>query len=177
MRTLAVFALAFSAIAIDVWAEVPDALIGIRLGMTINEAMAASGGLQCKQQRCFYFPVGPNPPTMGGAVVKHIAVQLFDDSVAAVLVTFRENDYERVMAAAAERFGKPQNVQRSEIQNRLGAKFEQITTLWSEMGRSLIASRYSGDLDSSSLMLMSKQFHEESKRAGADRAKKDAKAF
>lgn len=65
---------------------------------------------------------------------------------------------ERVAPLPIERFGEPTKTDRSEIQNRMGAKFEQVTYFWAGKGDSEVLFRkYAGTVNSSALHSSTKE--------------------
>lgn len=60
--------------------------------------------------------------------------------------------FETVAPLLIEKFGRPASIQRGGVQNRLGAKFEQLVYSWRRSGGlELTYRRYAGDLETSSL--------------------------
>jgi len=70
-----------------------------------------------------------------------------------------------------EKFGPPTKTSHSVIQNRMGAKFNQVSHWWSgEGGIEVIYAKYSGTLDNSSLYFSTKEDRELLGKSKADRA-------
>jgi hypothetical protein len=65
--------------------------------------------------------------------------------------------FEVVAPLLIEKFGPPAKTDRSEVQNRLGAKYEQVIHLWREGDAEALYRRYAGSLDSSSLYFSTKE--------------------
>ena len=73
-------------------------------------------------------------------------------------LTLAPEAFEVVAPLLIERFGEPTKTDRSEIQNRMGAKFEQVTHFWGGQGDSEVLFRkYAGTGNSSTLYFSTKE--------------------
>ena len=77
--------------------------------------------------------------------------------------------FDIVAPLLVEKFGPPSSTDRSEIQNRMGAKFDQVIYLWEDKHENqILYSRYSGSVDTSSLNFSTEEDREMIKKVMGD---------
>ena len=81
----------------------------------------------------------------------------FDDGkLELVNVAFRPNDYDKVLAAAGERWGPPDDETEENIQTRMGARYVNKLARWTRGGATLLLRKYARTIDEGSAILISK---------------------
>lgn len=184
-------ALALVALAVTAHAE-PITLKGLAPGMTKAELEAAYTGFTSSCMKPKSAPSGTEVcgyttgkrslvdiralDTFGGVRVDRWVAILNDDVAKSIVVNLASDDFERVVAALTERWGKPESEKNSVVQNRMGATFDQIETTWKSEGSVLVAKKRRGKVDEMGLYLSTEKFIAEgSRERREDRPKADAK--
>jgi len=135
--------------------QVPFELKGLRIGMPSAEAKAL-------------FPTSMCPP-IGGAMVCSVGTVSFGDATSArlsyvlldnnvidIYISLNETEFNGVVDALKSKFGMPSREENSIIQNRMGAKFENVTLSWTNGDISLTAERRNTSVDKSKVDMFSK---------------------
>ena len=115
----------------------------------------------------------PALDTFAGAPVERWLAIVSEDVTTTILVTQSSSDYERVVAALTERWGKPASAKSSTVQNRMGATFDQMETEWRVDGSVLLAKKRGTTVDEMGLYLSTEKYIAES---GRDRRETQPKA-
>ncbi len=114
--------------------QVEDKL-AIRCGVGANEVQVCNGSTTIAEE-----PAWLNLVIGANGIVQRIYLTLAPDA------------FETVAPLLTEKFGRPASIQRSVVQNRMGAKFDQLVYSWRRSGGlELTYQRYAGNLDTSSL--------------------------
>lgn len=92
--------------------------------------------------------------TYAGETAKGFYAKFDEDKLVSVEVRIRPESFDRVLAGLTGKFGKPK-LQRSVVQNRMGAKFEQVTASWSRKDGLILASKYTDEVTSGVIHLVS----------------------
>lgn len=80
-----------------------------------------------------------------------------DGTLNAITVLFAPDDFAPIAKALTEKFGKPAKTDNSKVQNRMGAKFDQIEIAWTNAAQEATLSRYyGGKLDRSGFDIVTK---------------------
>lgn len=80
------------------------------------------------------------------------------DIVQRINLSLSPESFDHVAPALIGKFGKPTSTKRSELQNRMGAKFNQVTHTWLKKdGRMVSYQKYAGSLDHSTLNFSTKE--------------------
>src|SRR5215471_924305 len=109
--------------------------LGVKCGL-------GSGGSQVCNGRV---TVGKEPAQMNMVINPSGIIQR-------IRLSLSPNAFEIIAPLLTEKFGAPTKTERGEVQNRMGAKFDQTSMLWrGENGVEVIYQKYTGSLDSSSL--------------------------
>jgi len=120
---------------------------------------ALAGGPDARRAHCIWFRSTSGADRSGlyggGLNLATVIAQLDDDGkLASINVGLMSAaSYEFLLAAMTEKFGKPK-VEVSEVQNKMGAKFDQQIATWHVDGVTLEFKKRSGDLETSSLRLI-----------------------
>jgi hypothetical protein len=109
--------------------------------------------------------------TLADAPVKSWTIFFRDDKVSSVLVSLPTLKFDQVSAALAEKYGKPEFDEKSTVQNRMGASFDQHEMIWKRDGTVLDVRQRAGRIDDMAVRLTSESEMEKSK----PKPKKDAK--
>jgi hypothetical protein len=75
-------------------------------------------------------------------------------------LTLSPRSFEVVAPLLIEKFGEPAQTGRSELQSRLGAKYQQVVLLWRNGEVEAVYSKYAGSIDSSRLYFSTKEDRE-----------------
>lgn len=97
------------------------------------------------------------------------------DKLDSILVYMKSMNYDHVIAALTEKWGMPTKVEQSEIQNRMGAKFDQSLVEWAQGEHLLRVRKRASKVDEMSLLLTSKRAAQEAELESKDQAKKAGK--
>lgn len=171
------------------WAE-PLSIKGISPGMTKVELNTAHPGFGDKctewrrepgKVRCIYSPQSrheggtiPSLDRIGGVAPTLWLASMRDGRLSSISVSVRAADFDRLYDALKERFGPPMTVQESEVQNRMGAKFDNVEAAWRASGNVLLITKRTGRIETSRLEIEAAAEWDASKRERKARAKKDA---
>lgn len=79
-----------------------------------------------------------------------------------------------VLDALTVKFGSPTSLEKSVIQNRMGASFDQIETRWVDGDEKIVLTKHGATIGRSSLLYFGKEAGEEMKRERVEKAKKAA---
>lgn len=114
--------------------------------------------------------------TLAGVPVKRWLATMRKGTTDSIMVLQDNGDFERVKAAMEQKFGRPFSVEPGEVQNRMGATFDQIKIRWSLEGRLLTIQKRSGKLDEMMILLSSEAaMRERAEDVRNRRPKADAK--
>jgi len=152
MRTLLAFLCCASAVSawafdfkgITIGGAATPAQIQERLGVTCGEGLP--GWQVCNGD----VSVAREPATMNlvispKGIVQRIRLSLSPDA------------FDEVAPELIRKFGNPTSTSQSVVQNRMGAKYEQIIHLWADKnGTQVLYMKYAGTLDSSTLYFSTK---------------------
>mgnify|MGYP003402239828 FL=1 len=115
--------------------------LGIRCGAGIDSIQVCNGGVTIAQERATV-----NLVINDQGVVRRINLSLSPES------------FDVVAPLLIEKFGAPTATTKGELQNRMGAKFEQTTHLWKDdQENHVLYSRYAGTVDKSFLSFTTKE--------------------
>jgi len=85
-------------------------------------------------------------------------------------LSLSSSSFETIAPLLIEKFSPPIRTDRGEVQNRMGAKFEQVNHLWKgENGVEVYYSKYAGTIDKSSLSFTTKEDRELMGKSKANR--------
>lgn len=147
---------------------------GIAFGASLEQVQEQFKGAVCQAgwKPCEVFSImdglyskDPSVMTYGGAKAKSIRGHMIQGGVEMFLIETPTDSFEQVASAMVARFGRPTRDERSSIQNRLGAVFEQRSIYWAKPDGAITASKYGASLDVSSYVLASKRWIEHQSRA------------
>lgn len=112
------------------------------------------------QMDCCDLGVGFNVPTYADILPKGATACFIDERFESIEMTFESSVYSNIVAAMAAKFGKPRSSAQV-VQNGFGARFNQITKTWHLKDTDAFAKDFSPDLDSATVMLMSRKYENE----------------
>jgi len=133
--------------------QAPFDLKGLRLGMTGTEAKTQfpsancyplDGKIGCVLRRIQF----------GNVESADLGYQLRDDIVSYISVSFEEHKFTGVAEALKVKFGAPVTEETTVVQNRMGAKFENLTLSWTNGDVTLRAAQRLRDITTSTVSLM-----------------------
>jgi hypothetical protein len=87
--------------------------------------------------------------TFGGAYVKYFAFDFYAGKLHRVTIGLHPNWFDDVIETLTTKYGKPKDVSKSTMQNRMGATFINQIYTWRFGDDTIHAQRYGRDLDSS----------------------------
>jgi hypothetical protein len=82
-----------------------------------------------------------------------IAFKFFKGHMFDVIAVFKEGDYATVKAAFVGKFGAPTSSHVNQVQNRMGAKFDDETLTWSNGVSAIELRQRASDLDTSAFSI------------------------
>lgn len=151
---------------------------GLQLGMPESELTTKYKGFNCSgneaSRTCFYSIGGENKEIYLDYFVNTWMVKLNNDQVGYALMTITNNVYERLLAAFKEKYGAPTSEKTEEIQNKMGAVFQNNVSQWVKGKERLTIKKYGSKLDMMSLVLASEDFLETERNSSKGQAKSDA---
>jgi len=149
-------------LGITCWLTVPVASAfdfkGIKLGSTATvEQVKEKLGVQCGAGARGMticngrVTVGREPGDMNLVINDQGIVQR-------IAITLKPYSFDALEPLLIEKFGPPQKTTRSQVQNRMGAKFDDVSHLWEENDgdNQLLFWKYAGSIDSSVLNFRTK---------------------
>ena len=164
----------------------PITLKGIAPGMTLDELELAIPNFsaacspsadktlsQAEDGRCSYFrPRYTNPviETFHTFADKHVSSWRFygrESRLHAIVLAFDPDNYVDICKALTAKYGIPKTSSET-ISNRMNAKFENVTAVWRRGTQALTATRYAGDIETSSLLLEDSRFKKLTKAPSKD---------
>lgn len=153
---------------------------GIPLGGTMASFKAAHPAFSCMVEvPCDTLSVGIYDEgaraalSYAGVAADSISARFIDSKLAIVTIRFKPGGYRQIVEALAEKYGPP-TIERSELQNRMGAKFDQEVATWESSAGRLEVKRFGMTLEMGVLSMASKAWDEW--KAGVDRQRSKAAA-
>lgn len=111
----------------------------LRLGTTSCISLAATA---CPAERC-----GPRSlATYGSVPIEGTILYFGVQGLQTVLLSLKPEHIDQLAESVTLRFGRPASDERSVIQNRMGAAFEQRVVTWYVGGNQIKVSRYANDV-------------------------------
>lgn len=176
------------ALTLSAFAEEPT-IKGLKLGMSKHEAESRYKGFTgvCTKPNALGDTVCgysgnkgslvdiPELETFAGVPAVRILGVFRDGLAHTFLVNFRAADYERVIEAMTQRWGKPAREDKGEVQNRMGARFDQLEHEWMIGGAVFRAKKRSSNVTEGQLALTSIERIKQAPADKAERARSDAK--
>jgi len=128
---------------------------GLELGAVASPAdIKSKVGIRCWKKKRDGTQTCEGRSTVAGAVTFARVVVDADGTVQDIGLRFSEEDFSKVESGLREKFGEP-STERSEVQNRMGAGFNQVTHTWKNEQRDLVVLvRYANDINHSVLLFM-----------------------
>lgn len=154
------------------WAQdEPIGFKSVKLGASLADFRSAFPDFDCRQNNVCLFDrelhclrkiAGPvegaacaTRNTWAGVNVLQVFAWFEAGALRRVSVTFKPQDFEQIVAAATERWGRPKHESTEEIQNRMGARFENRFARWEQGGVGLAVRRYGSRVDAGSALIIS----------------------
>lgn len=91
--------------------------------------------------------------SFGGDPDASVFTNIHDGKTVSVSVTFSPMRFDSVVGALGAKYGPPASDQQGEVQNRMGAKFDQREVVWKAEGLEMKASLRGSDLTESKLII------------------------
>ena len=114
--------------------------------------------------------------TYGGYPVKSIVARFYDGmGLGAARIIYNPNDFEKILVLLTEKYSKPSSFKTENIQNRMGAIFENAVAEWEIKTGKIRLEKYSAKVDEGTLVIHSSTNALEFKRR-ADAAKSGRKS-
>jgi hypothetical protein len=112
--------------------------------------------------------------TIAGAPIGTLLLYYYDGKLQTISISLEAKHFSQVAEALKEKYGEG-NSKTETIQNRMGASFENRIVTWRKPGAILEAKRFSGKIDTSSVMFRTDVAIEEFNRRRGSTAKEQAK--
>jgi hypothetical protein len=93
--------------------------------------------------------------SIAGVAVQSIQFTLFDGALGTISMRPRENSFEKIERALVDVYGRPNSVSTSPVTTRAGAALENRTATWQLPGGRVVITRFSVNIDESSVWYMS----------------------
>ena len=134
------------------WPQEPDGFKGVQFGWTEKQAKSQ---MHWGRNACFLFKgrLGCKAAIDGGGFT--IATRFNFDASGFIFATgdFPSEDYEAVRDMFIGKYGQPYNIAESEVQNRMGATFQQERLLWIGQRVEISMSRYGSTISEGFFMI------------------------
>lgn len=111
--------------------------------------------------------------TIAGAPAKNVVLFIVDRKVSIIRVGFSPEDFDQVLDAMTEKYGKP-TVKDSELTTRLGAVYKNRTASWSTSDARLELSKYQGKVTDGALSIYDKDAFERATQRRSEQAEGNA---
>lgn len=117
----------------------------------------------------------PALDTFAGAKVNSWLFLLRDGVVTTIMISLHTDNFDRVVAATEERWGRPSKREESTVQNRMGASFRQVEATWAIDNSVLVIRKRRGKIDEMGVYLSTEAMIRDDARERDARPKSDAK--
>lgn len=144
---------------ISVWPKEPNAVFGIALGETLdNAAISECGGVKVETQSMPISVCSMSRPGYGDLSIAGFPVPVFergfvrreDGVVTSISLSGKHDDYQSIKTLLVERYGRPTTVRTETLQNGMGASFKSEVLTWSGKSVTLLLKERSGSIDQTS---------------------------
>ncbi len=115
-------------------------------------------------QRCTY--QDDKPETIAGIPLKEFQLFYFGEKLSMIVLRFDAAAFEAVTDAISKKYGSGKITERSMIQNKMGAKFDNIVMQWRVNDSRIVAERYDRNVDESLVKFTSTAGEAELERRG-----------
>lgn len=133
---------------------------GVELGKTISPGIVTDKlGPECRLKEDKYSCYGDT--TIAGYDAKVLVKMSKDQEVDVISVKFPSEGYEKIRNSLITKFGKPMEVDKTEIQNGMGAKFSQEKCYWKDQGSDMVLERFNRNINEGSLFMVSESYKKE----------------
>lgn len=112
--------------------------------------------------------------TIADVPIKVFSLNFFDEILHSISLSFDQKNFSQVLTALTVKYGEPKT-KIENIQNRMGATFENIISFWNKQDATITAKRFSFDLENSIVLFQSNFALKESARRRILHAKNTAK--
>ena len=113
--------------------------------------------------------------SFGGVEVHMISAAFYDDALTSISLRFDSSAFQTLLGALEAGYGKPTKVEKEALQTRAGAVYENTTATWRRGDSFLMATRYTSNIDTSSVRIALYSAITEFARRRKEGAKKGAK--
>ena len=111
----------------------------------------------------------------GPVIPKHYSFKFREGKAALIMVSFEHDQFDALVIALTEKYGKPTSSTAEEVQNKMGAKFARHKVNWERPdGLILLEDRTDSDLTAGSLLMSTKEFLDKETKERVDAAKASA---
>lgn len=133
-----------------------------------NLTFAGPDGEPCSYVRPRYR--GPTIETFHTFADKYVNSWRFygrENKLHAILLTFDPENFIEISKALTAKYGAPK-ISSQTLSNRMNAKFENVTAVWRRGTQTLTATRFAGDIETSSLVLEDSKLRKQVKAPSKD---------
>ena len=135
-------------------------------GLTTNKVY--DGKVEFAEKTCDITKIGPDRCArlfccvkMGNALVRDLEVNFVDGRLIKIVGFTNVSQFENLRAAFVAKYGSASDVEVSEVQNRMGATFDNTIMRWAFADGVLLLHKRLGTIDDSALMFLSESAMEE----------------
>jgi hypothetical protein len=115
------------------------------------------------------------PFTYGGVPVKIVAAYFYADRLSTVNVSIEERHFRTLSQTLVEAFGSPASSKEDELSTRAGGTYTNTTNVWRKGASTVMARRYAGRIDTSSVGISTLDATAEFQRRREAQSRKGAK--
>jgi hypothetical protein len=131
----------------------------------LNAQEAEMGVVACSPSSSIYNPayariIGQTQPTLANVPLKGIGFKFYKGHLFSIVAVFEAKDYAALKASFVEKFGSAISNLR-EVQNRMGAKFDDDTATWANGVSAIEIRQRQTDLETSALVVYLPKVQEE----------------
>ena len=99
-----------------------------------------------------------------GAEVNEVSGHFYSDVLSSMFVTFKPDDFDRVMRALVDRYGKPDDLRTATLKDRAGATYENAIATWRKGDATLTVRKYANNINKADAVYISDSTIAEHKR-------------
>jgi hypothetical protein len=110
----------------------------------------------------------------GGLLTNSFYAFFYADALSMVSIRVQSGGFDTVTAALIEKYGKPNAVKTEALQTKIGATYQNITMTWRRSDSSIIATKFSGDINTSLIIYKLNSADNEIKKRSEEERKKNA---
>lgn len=112
--------------------------------------------------------------TIGGTPLKSGLLYYYSDKLHSISLTVKASDFDQVVAAMKEKYGKPTDMIREPVQTRAGVTYQNQKYIWQNKTSSITVEKYAGTIDRSHITYHLNSYLDEFTKRSKQKAKSGA---